>query len=120
MKFCAAALLGIALTLCSTSVAQNESLSKRIVVDITGKGDFKSIQAALNSLSDSSAEQRVILIRNGTYNEKIYIEKHHITLQGENRKKTIITQAIARDAWRCMHVEDWGVATMRYLLPSLG
>jgi len=112
MKFCAAYLLALSLFLCTTSIAQTKSLSKRIVVDLTGKGDFKSIQAALNSLSDSSAEQRIIVIRNGTYKEKIYIEKHHITLQGENRERTIITQAIARDAWRCMHVKDWGVATM--------
>lgn len=112
MKFCIASLFSIAIFLCSTSIAQTRSLSKRIVVDGTGKGDFQSIQAALNSLSDSSAEQRVIFIKNGTYNEKIYIEKHRITLQGESREKTIITQAIARDAWRCRHVEDWGVATM--------
>ena len=42
----------------------------------------------------------------------MYIEKHNIVLLGEDREHTIITQAIARDEWRCMHNDDWGVATM--------
>jgi pectinesterase len=52
------------------------------------------------------------MIKNGVYREKIYIEKHNIILQGEDRKLTIITQDIARDEWRCLHNDDWGVATM--------
>src|SRR5262249_6913025 len=81
-------------------------------VDINGKGDFKSIQAAINSLSDSSANPRTILIMKGTYHEKIFIDKHNIILEGEDRDNTIITQDIARDEWRCDHPDDWGVATM--------
>jgi pectinesterase len=88
------------------------SQSKKIVVDVNGKGDFRSIQAAINSLSDSSSSPRIILIKKGTYNEKIYIQKHKIVLQGEDRDKTIITQDIARDEWRCNHKDDWGVATL--------
>jgi pectinesterase len=90
------------------SVAQ----SKRIVVSQDGKGDFKTIQGAVNSLSDSSAQPRIIFIKKGTYREKIYLEKHNIIFQGEDRDKTIITQAIARDEWRCDHMDDWGVATV--------
>lgn len=85
---------------------------KKIIVDINGKGDFKSIQAAINSLSDSSANPRIISVKNGTYQEKIYIQKHNIVLEGEDRDKTIITQDIARDEWRCDHKDDWGVATL--------
>jgi len=84
----------------------------QIVVDANGKGDFKTIQGAINSLPETSATPRTIFIRNGVYNEKLYIEKHNIILLGENREKTIITQSIARDAWRCLHNEDWGVATV--------
>jgi pectinesterase len=86
--------------------------ANRIVVDVNGKGNFKSIQAAINSLSDSASSPRVIYIRNGVYNEKVFITKHNITLQGEEREKTIIKQAIARDEWRCEHKDDWGVATL--------
>lgn len=85
---------------------------KRIVVDQQGKGDYKSIQGAINSLPDSAATACVIFIKNGTYKEKLYLQKHNITLQGESREKTIITQSIARDEWRCLHNDDWGVATL--------
>ena len=85
---------------------------KRIVVDKNGTGDFSSIQSAINSLPDSSAEPRLIFIKNGTYDEKILINKSNIILEGENRDKVLITQAIARDEWRCEHASDWGVATI--------
>lgn len=85
---------------------------KKVIVDAHGKGDFKTIQGAINSLSDSSASPRVIFIRKGLYREKLYIEKNNIVLQGEDREATIITAAIARDEWRCGHQDDWGVATM--------
>lgn len=85
---------------------------QRLVVDKTGKGDFKSIQGAINSLPDSSATPRTIFIRNGIYKEKLYIEKANIILEGEERAQVIITASIARDEWRCGHTDDWGVATL--------
>ncbi len=85
---------------------------KKIIVDKNGKGDFILIQAAINSLPDSSATPEIIYIKNGTYSEKIFIKKSNIILEGEDRDKTIITQSIARDEWRCDHADDWGVATM--------
>ncbi|MBC7948809.1 MAG: pectinesterase [Chitinophagaceae bacterium] len=84
----------------------------RIVVDAKGGGNFKTIQAAINSLPDSSREPRLISIRNGVYEEKVYLTKTNLTIEGESREKTIITQAIARDEWRCAHPDDWGVATV--------
>src|SRR5215213_633409 len=97
------------LLLCSFVHAQR---GKRIVVSADGKGDFRSIQAALNSLPDSAAAPTTIYIKKGVYKEKLYIEKHNIILLGEDRNNTIITQSIARDLWRCLHNEDWGVATV--------
>ena len=94
------------------SAVQGRQGGKMIVVDITGKGDFNSLQAAINSLSDSAVAPRVILIRPGVYHEKIFITKHNIILEGENRDSTIITQDIARDEWRCDHKDDWGAATL--------
>ncbi|MGZ3879992.1 MAG: pectinesterase family protein [Flavisolibacter sp.] len=88
------------------------SQGRKLVVDVNGKGDFKSIQQALNCLSDSSASPRVIFVKNGIYHEKVFIQKHNIILKGEDRDKTIITQDIARDEWRCDHKDDWGVATL--------
>ena len=96
------------LSLCSACILY----SQVIVVDPSGKGDFKTIQGAINSLSDSSPKLRTIFVKNGLYREKIYLEKTNILLKGGDRNKTIITAAIARDEWRCAHMDDWGVATL--------
>jgi pectinesterase len=94
------------------SLAQSNPAIKIIIVDPSGKGNFKSVQAALNSLPGLSKSPRVIFIKKGVYREKIYIEKPNIILKGEDRENTIIAQSIARDQWRCMHNDDWGVATV--------
>jgi pectinesterase len=85
---------------------------QKITVATDGSGNFKTIQAAINSLPDSSVTSRTIFIKKGTYTEKLFIEKNNIIFEGEERDKTIITQDIARDEWRCDHPDDWGVATM--------
>ncbi len=89
-----------------------KAAEKVIVVDQQGKGDFTSIQAAINSLPDQAGEHRVILIKNGIYQEKIFIEKHFVALVGEDKNKTQIRYSQARDIWRCEHPDDWGVATI--------
>lgn len=78
----------------------------RVIVDASGKGNFKTIQEAVNSLPDSSSRDRFIYIRNGSYKEKVYIGKHHVVLQGESREKTIITGAIASVIYMCEHPGD--------------
>ena len=89
------------------------SVSQQIItVAADGCGNYKTIQGALNSLSDSSEVPRVIRIKKGTYAEKLYIEKQNVIFEGEDREKTIIIASIARDEWRCGHTDDWGVATM--------
>jgi pectinesterase len=84
----------------------------KIIVSADGSGDHRTIQGAINSLADSANSPRTIYIKKGTYKEKLYIEKHNIIFEGEDRSRTIITAAIARDEWRCEHQDDWGVATM--------
>lgn len=86
--------------------------TKRIVVDINGKGNFTSIQSAINCLSKDSSAIRFIFIKNGVYNEKILLDKNHIALIGEDKNKTILTQSIARDIFRCTNNDDWGTATL--------
>ena len=90
-----------------TGTAAISFLPKKITVDLSGKGNFKSIQEAINSLPDSSATPTTVFIKGGTYHEKIFITKYNIILEGEDRDKTIITQDIARDEWRCDHRDDW-------------
>ncbi len=84
-----------------------------IVVDANGNGNYKTIQEAINSLpNDDSKGQRIILIKKGTYKEKIFIDKNFITLRGEDPKNTSVTISLARDEWRCNNKDDYGTAAI--------
>lgn len=86
---------------------------KDIVVAQDGSGNFKTIQEAINTLpNDDSKGQRIILIKKGTYKEKIFIDKNFITLHGEDPKNTIVTISLARDEWRCDNKDDYGTAAI--------
>ena len=100
--------LVVMLLLSATAFAQKE-----IVVAQDGSGNFKSIQEAINSLPAEAKEQRVIVIKKGTYREKLFLEKNFITLRGENREETKIIISEAREIFRCGNKnDDWGVATI--------
>jgi PelA/Pel-15E family pectate lyase len=85
---------------------------KEITVDKNGKGDFRSIQEAINSLPAYAGQQRIIHIKKGIYPEKLFIDKNFITLRGEDPEKTVISIAEARDEWRCSNPDDYGTATI--------
>lgn len=97
----------IFLAICTFAVLLGNA-QKTLIVDAKGSAEFTTIQGAISA----AAQGDVILIKNGVYSEKLYIEKPGITLRGENRDNTIIQSSIARDAWRCMFKDDWGVATI--------
>lgn len=96
--------------------------AQKLVVATDGSGDFTSIQAAINSLPDSSTKQRIIVIKKGTYREKILIEKHNVLLKGEKAPKlggkwsdtegVKIIYSEAREIFRCTAPDDWGAGTM--------
>lgn len=64
-------------------------VSYDIVVDKSGKGDFTTVQDAINSVPDYRKSRTVILIKEGDYNEKIKIgpEKNNLSLIGEGNVK---------------------------------
>lgn len=67
---------------------------KKIVVDKSGKGDFKSIQEAVNSVRAFDPDYtNKIFVREGTYFEKIIIPDYvrDLIIVGENVEKTIIS-----------------------------
>lgn len=66
---------------------------KTIVVSKDGKGDFKTVQQAINAVENSSSTRTKIFIKSGIYKEKIIIPetKGVILIEGENPEKTIIT-----------------------------
>src|ERR1700761_3182163 len=74
-------------------MAQQTTFPTHFTVAQDGSGDFKTIQAAVNAVRDLSQQQVTILIKAGTYHEKLVIPswKTKITLIGEDREHTIIT-----------------------------
>lgn len=64
-----------------------------IVVDKNGKGDFTTIQEAVNAAKAYPSERIIIFVKNGVYYEKLKIHSWNpkISLIGESREKTIIT-----------------------------
>jgi len=83
-----------------------------ITVAQDGSGDFSLIQDALNSVPAGSSEGFIIFIKNGVYNEKIFIEKSNIALVGEDKEKTKILFAELRKNWRDNHSNDYGSAVV--------
>jgi len=66
---------------------------KLIVVSKDGKGNFTTVQQAIDAVENGSSTRTKILIKAGTYKEKIIIPeaKGAILLEGENPQNTIIT-----------------------------
>ena len=64
-----------------------------VVVDKDGKGDFTSVQAAINSVSGSLQARTLIYVKDGIYNEKVVLSptKTNFSLIGEDEKKVIIS-----------------------------
>ncbi len=59
-----------------------------ITVASDGSGGFASVQAAVDSIPKDNTERKIIFIKNGTYTEKLRIERSFVTLLGEDRAKT--------------------------------
>jgi len=66
---------------------------RTILVAKDGSGEFTSIQKAVNSIRDLGPGEALIKVKSGIYNEKIVIpsSKHLITIEGEDKENTIIT-----------------------------
>ena len=66
-----------------------------VVVAPDGSGQFKTIQAAINSIPDGNGEWRVIVVKPGTYRERLLINerKTFVILRGEDKEvgRTLLT-----------------------------
>ncbi|OMO86283.1 Pectinesterase, catalytic [Corchorus capsularis] len=67
-------------------------ITKRIIVDQSGNGNFITIQKAIDSVPSRNAAWTRIHVKAGIYNEKVNIpqDKPRILLEGESRRNTII------------------------------
>lgn len=58
---------------------------------VDGKQAYSTVTAAINSVSTKNTERVVILVKNGTYKEKITVQSPYVSLIGEDSEKTILT-----------------------------
>lgn len=66
---------------------------KTIVVSKDGKGNFTTVQQAIDAVENGSASETKIIIKAGVYKEKITIPETRgaIVMEGENPENTVIT-----------------------------
>jgi pectinesterase len=69
----------------ATTFAEPANLKPDITVAADGSGDFKTVQEAVAKIPHDNHERAIVLIKNGTYNEKVRIDAPCVTLRGESR-----------------------------------
>ncbi|KAK4595429.1 hypothetical protein RGQ29_013762 [Quercus rubra] len=76
----------------NVSKAQNKTSTKTIVVDKSGKGQFTTVQKAIDSIPSNNKQWTTILVNAGVYKEKVTIakDKQYIILKGKDRLSTVI------------------------------
>ncbi|KAK9724954.1 hypothetical protein RND81_05G111100 [Saponaria officinalis] len=87
--------------------------NRTIVVDINGNGDFKSVQAAVDSISEGNSNWVIIDVRKGIYREKVHIprSKPYIFLRGNSKSSTYVV-------WSQSSVDNIESATFKVEAPN--
>jgi len=66
----------------------------RLTVSADGKGDFNTVQGAMDFVPDNSKKRITVNVRNGVYEEIVYFRnKENVTLLGESQENTIVRYA---------------------------
>ncbi|CAK9138882.1 unnamed protein product [Ilex paraguariensis] len=97
----------------SRLLTQKIGTNRTITVDISGKGDFKSVQAAIDSVPEGNSNWIVVHLRKGVYREKVYIppNKPYIFLRGNGKGKSAIV-------WSHSSVDNYESATFKVEAPN--
>nr|WP_295106498.1 pectinesterase family protein [uncultured Caulobacter sp.] len=75
----------------TTKAAPPKAGVDRVVVSADGKGDFSTVQGAIDFAPQVSAKPLTIFIRNGDYQEIVYLKgKSNLTLRGESREGVVV------------------------------
>ncbi|MES2178214.1 MAG: pectinesterase family protein [Gemmatimonadota bacterium] len=78
----------------STKAAPPRADVARVVVADDGSGDFNTVQGAADFVPDNPARRVTIFIKNGTYEEIVFIRnKKNLTIRGEDRDKVQVGYA---------------------------
>lgn len=67
-----------------------------VIVDKKGTGDYTTISAALTSVPKKNTKRYVIYVKEGTYHEKVEIDKSkwNVMMYGDGKTKTIVTGSL--------------------------
>lgn len=87
----------------SPLLTQKISTNRTIKVDANGQGDFKSVQAAIDSVPNGNSNWIIIYISKGVYREKVHIprNKPYIFMRGKGRgRTTIVWSENSEDSYR--------------------
>lgn len=77
-----------------TTKAEAPARTDTLVVDATGRGDFNTVQGALDYLPDFAERTTVILVRPGDYEELVYVRnKSHVKIKGSGMDCTRVHYA---------------------------
>ncbi|CAN1281588.1 Probable pectinesterase 67 [Linum perenne] len=97
----------------SPMLTQKIKANRTIMVDINGGGDFKSVQAAIDSVPLMNSQWVIIHVRKGHYREKVRIppNKPFIFLRGNGKGKTYIV-------WSQSATDNTDSATFRLESPN--
>jgi pectin methylesterase-like acyl-CoA thioesterase len=78
----------------TTKAAPPAPGTTKLTVAADGTGDFCTVQGALDFIPDGNTTPTTIFLRKGTYTEIVFFtNKHAITLQGEDRRQSVIAYA---------------------------
>jgi pectinesterase len=96
----------------SFGIADGATERADIIVAKDGSGNFSTVQAAVDSVPKNASRTWIILVKRGTYNEKVLITKDNIAIVGEDRDSTRIVYAELRSNWRLNNSSDIGAAVI--------
>ena len=75
----------------TTKVAPPKAGAERVVVSADGRGDFSTVQGAIDFAPATSTKPLTIFIKNGDYQEIVYLKgKSNLTLRGESREGVVV------------------------------
>ncbi len=101
------------IVLASTYALASDSTVVRLIVAADGSAQFHSIQAALDDPAVSGSRDVIISVRNGLYQEKVFVKKSHVAIVGEEKDHTRIVFPVLRETWRATHNgSDWGAGVV--------
>ena len=99
-------LVSISICLSVLSFSQKVHDKNFLIVAKDGTGNFTTIQEALNSIPQYHKDFFTVIIKDGIYNEKIFVEQSNLIICGESKENTIIEFAELRKNWRQNNNDD--------------